>query len=221
MRIGEAAELTGLSISNIRFYEKKGLLDPERDQQSKYRDYSPEDICRLKEILLYRKMDIPIETIALLLNRKTTLEQALEEQMRLLKEKQEMLQGSIDLCEAVMGNASADRLDVEFFLNYVKTEESKGRKFAEIEEMLADFASYTKFDMVAADPVFSGFFRNPKLAGAARIIWSVVLLLLPVIGIADSCLSENGISPVMILYWIVMIAALWGSFVRFRRKWRE
>ena len=37
MRIGEVAEKTGLSISNIRFYEKKGLIGPEREAESKYR----------------------------------------------------------------------------------------------------------------------------------------------------------------------------------------
>ena len=28
MKIGQAAQLTGLTISNIRFYERKGLLEP-------------------------------------------------------------------------------------------------------------------------------------------------------------------------------------------------
>ena len=31
MRIGEVAEQTGLSISNIRFYEKKGLIKSDRE----------------------------------------------------------------------------------------------------------------------------------------------------------------------------------------------
>ena len=35
MKIGEAAKETGLSISNIRFYEKKGLLEPEREAESR------------------------------------------------------------------------------------------------------------------------------------------------------------------------------------------
>ena len=29
MKIGQAAQLTGLTISNIRFYERKGLLEPD------------------------------------------------------------------------------------------------------------------------------------------------------------------------------------------------
>ena len=35
MKIGQAAQLTGLTISNIRFYERKGLLEPERDGMTK------------------------------------------------------------------------------------------------------------------------------------------------------------------------------------------
>lgn len=63
MKIGQAAQLTGLTISNIRFYERKGLLEPERNDQSKYRNYSEQDIRRLKQIILYRKMNMPIEKI--------------------------------------------------------------------------------------------------------------------------------------------------------------
>lgn len=65
MKIGEVGNETGLSISNIRFYEKKGLLAPARKEESGYRDYTVEDVSRLKMILLYRKMRLPIETIYL------------------------------------------------------------------------------------------------------------------------------------------------------------
>ena len=68
MKIGQAAQLTGLTISNIRFYERKGLLEPERNDQSKYRNYSEQNIRRLKQIILYRKMNMPIEKIALMLD---------------------------------------------------------------------------------------------------------------------------------------------------------
>ena len=63
MRIGEAAEKTGLSISNIRFYEKKGLIGPDREPDSKYRNYTEDDLERLNLIILYRKMELSVETI--------------------------------------------------------------------------------------------------------------------------------------------------------------
>lgn len=57
MRIGEIAEKTGLSISNIRFYEKKGLIEPAREKQSKYRDYTEEDIKRINN-QAFNQLDI-------------------------------------------------------------------------------------------------------------------------------------------------------------------
>ena len=54
MKIGEVAEQTGLSISNIRFYEKKGLIEPKRNEQSKYRDYTEEDVKRSRLFYIER-----------------------------------------------------------------------------------------------------------------------------------------------------------------------
>ena len=81
MKIGEVAEQTGLSISNIRFYEKKGLIEPKRNEQSKYRDYTEENVKRLKQIILYRKMDMPLEKIACVLDGQNSLEEMVQQQL--------------------------------------------------------------------------------------------------------------------------------------------
>ncbi|MEO0376447.1 MAG: MerR family transcriptional regulator, partial [Cyanobacteria bacterium P01_A01_bin.17] len=50
MKIGELAKRTDLSIDTIRFYEKKGLLDPKHVQRraNNYRNYTEEAVGRLK-----------------------------------------------------------------------------------------------------------------------------------------------------------------------------
>ena len=63
MRISEAAKKTGLSASNIRFYEKKKLLVAGREQQNEYRDYTDQDIECLKRIVVLRKAGLSIEEI--------------------------------------------------------------------------------------------------------------------------------------------------------------
>ena len=95
MRIGEIAEKTGLSISNIRFYEKKGLIGPDREKESKYRNYTEEDLERLKQIVLLRKMDFPIEVISNILGKRITIEDAIEQQLTELENKKNAIQGSI------------------------------------------------------------------------------------------------------------------------------
>ena len=40
MTIKDVEERTGLSRSNIRFYEKEKLIEPSRNESNGYRDYS-------------------------------------------------------------------------------------------------------------------------------------------------------------------------------------
>lgn len=47
MRIGEVAERSGVSIDTIRFYEKKGLLDPAQRSPNGYRAYTKDAVERL------------------------------------------------------------------------------------------------------------------------------------------------------------------------------
>ena len=70
MKIYQVEELVGITKKNIRFYEDEGLLNPKRNPQNDYRDYSLEDVHRLERIKLLRKLSVPIEEIRLLLDGK-------------------------------------------------------------------------------------------------------------------------------------------------------
>ena len=62
MKMSEVEKLLNVSRANIRYYEKEGLLHPDRSDNG-YREYSDSDILRLKEILVFRKMGLSIDTI--------------------------------------------------------------------------------------------------------------------------------------------------------------
>jgi len=62
-RIGEAAELVGVQVSALRFWEQKGLLKPDRDPESGYRLYDGEQIRRLRVVVLLRQAGYGIEEI--------------------------------------------------------------------------------------------------------------------------------------------------------------
>ncbi len=64
MTIKDAAERTGLSQKSIRYYESKGLLRVERGPENAYRQYTDEDIERLKLIKLLRWLGLSVEEIA-------------------------------------------------------------------------------------------------------------------------------------------------------------
>ena len=44
MKIKNVEERTGLSRSNVRFYEKEKLIEPSRNESNGYRDYSENDV---------------------------------------------------------------------------------------------------------------------------------------------------------------------------------
>lgn len=61
-RIGDVAELVGLSRDALRFYEKKGVITA-RKKDNGYRYYSESDIYKLMYILYQRKMNTSLEEI--------------------------------------------------------------------------------------------------------------------------------------------------------------
>ena len=60
--VGEVSKLVGVSVRTLHYYEEVGLLRTQR-ADSGYRIYSDEDVNRLKEIVRYRELDIPLEVI--------------------------------------------------------------------------------------------------------------------------------------------------------------
>lgn len=61
--ISEVAKIFNITTNKIRFYEKKGLLEPTRDENNEYRVFSDTDILKLQSILLYRTIGMPIDNI--------------------------------------------------------------------------------------------------------------------------------------------------------------
>lgn len=220
MRISEVAELTGLNASNIRFYEKKGLLTPGRDEESRYRDYSMEDVEDLKRIILYRKMNLPIETIYLLQNEQVSLRSVLKRQEEELSVQKEMLQGAIDLCTKLLEEQDVEQIDIDYYLNYVQEEEDKGKHFAAVEELLEDVDEFA--DVVYQDLAqsFEGYpymgkalKDTGKSRGAITIIWFLVFLVLPVISLTGKFGGRGvGFFCTIWLLWLIF------AFFRFKKE---
>ena len=66
--IGRLAQLSGVSVRTLRFYEEAGLLAPAREAANGYRRYTTEDVDRLQEILLLRHLGVAVRNIGPLLS---------------------------------------------------------------------------------------------------------------------------------------------------------
>ncbi|MBN9408745.1 MAG: Cd(II)/Pb(II)-responsive transcriptional regulator [Burkholderiales bacterium] len=67
-RIGEAAKHSGVSVANIRYYEKQGLLPAAGRGDNSYRSYGEADLHRLRFIRMCRAMDMSLGEVQTLLS---------------------------------------------------------------------------------------------------------------------------------------------------------
>lgn len=131
MNTKQVEELVGVSRQNIRYYEKEGLLTPCREQGNSYRDYSQEDVERLKLIKMLRMLDMPLKDIALVLNNEVPLQDAVAVRQKELLEQQKRLQAAIDICNLIKKEKSSE-IDVNKYLNKMEHMERNGNVFAKI-----------------------------------------------------------------------------------------
>lgn len=130
MNIKEAEALTGITKQNIRFYEKKGLLFPHRNEENSYRDYSQKDVEILLQIKLLRKLDISIENIHKILQG-ADMNDIIRQQLDLLLEKQSDLDGTIKMCRFLL-HSKKDLSDTRTALSKMEDLERKGGRFMAI-----------------------------------------------------------------------------------------
>jgi len=67
MKIGELSKETGVSIDTIRYYEQRRLIPQAVRSEAGYRQYSPEDVRRLKFIVQAKELGFTLEETGQLL----------------------------------------------------------------------------------------------------------------------------------------------------------
>lgn len=108
MNIKEAGTRSGVSVRNIRFYEQKGLLSPTRNPENDYREYSQEDLDRLKLIRALRMVDMPLETIKEVLSGSRPLSDAASDHSIALTAQLRKLETALRFCEELAAGAVTD-----------------------------------------------------------------------------------------------------------------
>ena len=117
MTIQEVERQSGMTRANIRFYEEKRLLTPQR-QPNGYRDYSAADVETLQRVRLLRSLDISIDTIRALQSGERTLEAVLAERERRWNDAKGRAGDAEALCQRMrQDGAQYATLDAEKYLH--------------------------------------------------------------------------------------------------------
>ena len=95
MRIGEAARRSGMAAKTIRFYEEAGLIAPAPRTDSGYREFSDDDVRRLRFIHRARDLGFSVGEVGRLLSLWSDRERASADVKRLALEHVERIEAKM------------------------------------------------------------------------------------------------------------------------------
>ena len=106
-KIGEVARILGISPDLLRYYEKKGVVFPEKDAANGYRYYDFWDINFLMDCLWFKNFGFSLEQIADIVRIPST-----DELDTMLQEKEAELRRTIARCTLLLKRSEAHRRDL-------------------------------------------------------------------------------------------------------------
>ncbi|WP_455716013.1 MerR family transcriptional regulator [Anaerosporobacter sp.] len=120
--VKEVAELTGISVRTLHYYDEIGLLNPTKCNEVGYRLYDDKALETLQQILFFREFDIPLKNInsimcspnfdkeSILSSQKKMLELKRDRLNRLITSINEILKGENKMDLSVFNKAEIEEL---------------------------------------------------------------------------------------------------------------
>ena len=175
MTIKEVEEQTGLTRSNIRFYEKEKLIEPSRNDKNGYRDYSERDIEIIKKIAYLRTLEISIEDIRSIISDKVSLIEIIEKQTQTIQAQIEGLNNAKIMCERMLeaGNVSFDELQVERYVTDLETYWSDNKPVFKLDSVsfLYIWGSLFTWTIITSLCLIIGILSYTKLPSEIPVQW--------------------------------------------------
>ncbi|RFZ64550.1 HTH-type transcriptional activator TipA [Mycobacterium marinum] len=156
LTVGQVAERFGITVRTLHHYDEIGLLIPSRRAASGYRVYTSADLTRLSQVIVYRRLELPLDEIARLLDEGNAVSHLVRQRERVMARLDEMkdLVEAIDLAlEKAMTNTPMTDDDMrelfgDGFDDYRAETEQKWGETAEWKESQRRTKSYGKDEWV-------------------------------------------------------------------------
>ena len=103
--IREVTEITGITVNALRYYDSKGLLHPtvRNSEGRKEWLYDDDAVRRAKRILLLRRIGIPVESIALVIEKADNMgEVILRSRLEELREERKEIDEQISVASMML-----------------------------------------------------------------------------------------------------------------------
>ena len=202
MTIKEVENITGLTAKSIRFYEKKNLIEVQRNEGNDYRNYTEENVVQLKWIKLFRYLDFSIEEIKVLLALSSEeVEERLVQKYQMMSEQTEEIEMKQNLLTDLLSNVKKGDLQIDEYLDAVDFLESD-----EVEEV-------------------SKYIRDIRIPTFTSCLWTSMICLGPIgmlfIHIYEQKWAVLPFNAVLALAAMVLLTITWNKYLVVRRYQKE
>lgn len=226
MTIKEVEELSNMTRANIRFYEKEGLITPQRDSNG-YRNYTEQDVDILKRIRLLRTVHLGLEEIRSLSEKESELTDVLLIHLRTLKKEQKDLEQSKAICEQLCRDQAAyESFDAEHYFNLLEKAPSEIPAELEADSLPKVRAPWKRYFARLIDETIYlifwnlilalGFHMNIRQTGLAFVVIGTIMQSILLLLVEPVMLSRFGTTPGKFLFGF-RVSAESGA----RLTWRE
>lgn len=226
MTIKEVEELSNMTRANIRFYEKEGLITPQRDSNG-YRNYTEQDVDILKRIRLLRTVHLGLEEIRSLSEKESELTDVLLIHLRTLKKEQKDLEQSKAICEQMCQDRAAyESFDAEHYFNFLNKAPSEIPAELEADSLPKVTAPWKRYFARLIDEAIYlifwnlilalGFHMNIRQTGLAFVVIGTIMQSVLLLLVEPVMLSRFGTTPGKFLFGF-RVSAESGA----RLTWRE
>ncbi|OOM80204.1 MerR family transcriptional regulator [Clostridium sp. BL-8] len=144
--IKQVADLTGISVRALHYYDEIGLLKPSEITEAGYRLYDEEALKTLQQILFFKELDMPLKDVKeIMLSPYFDKMEALKHQKKLLVLKRKRLDGLIELINKTLkgeGTMNFKEFDMSEYYNVL--EEFKEEHEDKVIEMYGSIDKYNE-----------------------------------------------------------------------------
>ena len=110
MKVKEVANLAGVSVRTLHYYDDINLLKPSSTTDAGYRLYSEKDLEILQQILFFRELEFPLKEIKQIMTDPSfNQEEALLIQRKMLREKQKHIKKMLQTIDKTLQHIRGER----------------------------------------------------------------------------------------------------------------
>lgn len=170
-RIGEFAELGGVTAKTLRHYDKMGLLRPAAvDPRTRYRCYAPIQLRELSSILALRDLGMSLPAVRAFLRRTGSRGDQRELLLRLRQSTQHMLEKatqSLHNINAALAQGS-DQLGVWMHVAPVVMKRGRAMRVASLR---AEMKNYVEADVLRLERELTNALPSESLGAVRGVLW--------------------------------------------------